>query len=262
MTIEEMSKLWTSFQTNYRLSSAYEVAVLLIDSARASTTPLPVLTRGKDDSGITSQPELGSPFPNLGDLTIPNRQPSARVGDQLTLEGDHLDGTNRGVLFKHIRWEDPIEVAPVGGGSAGQVAVVIPNLPVSWPAGFYTVAATVQRSGEPYRRTTNALSFPVAPLITAITPNPAARDGNGDVTLTLTVSPEVLPEQRAALLLGGREILAGAHPVQVGKLTFAVTNAEVGDHAVRLRVDGVDSLLVDRSVTPPRFDPTQRVVIT
>ena len=27
MTLEEMSKLWTAFQTNYRLSSAYEVSV-------------------------------------------------------------------------------------------------------------------------------------------------------------------------------------------------------------------------------------------
>ena len=31
---------------------------------------------------------------------------------------------------------------------------------------------------------------------------------------------------------------------------------------VRLRVDGVDSLLVNRSVTPPVFDPTQKVIVT
>jgi hypothetical protein len=30
---------------------------------------------------------------------------------------------------------------------------------------------------------------------------------------------------------------------------------------VRLRVDGVESLLVNRAVTPPEFDPAQRVTI-
>jgi hypothetical protein len=31
---------------------------------------------------------------------------------------------------------------------------------------------------------------------------------------------------------------------------------------VRLRVDGVDSLLVNRAVTPPVFDQTQKVTVT
>jgi hypothetical protein len=31
---------------------------------------------------------------------------------------------------------------------------------------------------------------------------------------------------------------------------------------VRLRVDGVDSLLVDRSVSPPVFDTSQKVTVT
>ena len=31
---------------------------------------------------------------------------------------------------------------------------------------------------------------------------------------------------------------------------------------MRLRVDGVDSLLVDKTVTPPVFDPAQKVTVT
>jgi hypothetical protein len=35
-----------------------------------------------------------------------------------------------------------------------------------------------------------------------------------------------------------------------------------GDYWTRLRVDGIDSMLVDRSKTPPVFDPTQKVTVT
>jgi hypothetical protein len=41
-----------------------------------------------------------------------------------------------------------------------------------------------------------------------------------------------------------------------------VPGAPAGEHWLRLRVDGVDSVLVDRSVTPPVYDDTQKVTIT
>ena len=52
-SIEEISKLWTGFATQYRLSVAYEVSVALIDSTQPARTPLPVLTRGSGDKGIS-----------------------------------------------------------------------------------------------------------------------------------------------------------------------------------------------------------------
>jgi hypothetical protein len=89
-----------------------------------------------------------------------------------------------------------------------------------------------------------------------------ARDAEGTATITLAVAPEVRPGQRAALLVGDREVLARPLAASAGTLEFALTDAEPGPFAVRLRVEGVDSLLVDRSVTPPVFDPTQRVRVT
>ena len=49
-TIEELSKLWTGFATQYRLSVAYEVSVILIDTTQPSRSPVPVLTRGPQDT--------------------------------------------------------------------------------------------------------------------------------------------------------------------------------------------------------------------
>ena len=41
-----------------------------------------------------------------------------------------------------------------------------------------------------------------------------------------------------------------------------VTAAFKGDQFLRLRIDGVDSLLVDYQHTPLQFDPNQKVTVT
>lgn len=81
------------------------------------------------------------------------------------------------------------------------------------------------------------------------------------VILTATCAPEVWPGQRASLLVGSNEIVADPHPSQTDTLTFKIDKAVAGTFRYRLRVAGVDSLFVDRSVTPPVFDETQKVVI-
>jgi hypothetical protein len=258
LSLEDISKLWTGFATQYRLSVGYEVSVALIDSTQPVRTPLPVLTRGPKDKGPSSQADLIPPFPALDSVQPPNQQPSAKLGDALSVTGHHLDGTNVGVLFGHPSWAAAVEVPPEPGNTSTRIGVKIPNQPTTWPAGFYTLAVLVQPPGEPTRRMTNQLSVSVAPSITI---NPATAVA-GNVTFTATCSPEVRPEQRASLLLGDQEILANPHATQTNTLTFAAIGLSAGTYFVRLRVDGVDSLLVDRSVTPPVFDQTQKVTIT
>ena len=265
LSLEEISKLWTGFATQYRLSAAYEIAVTLIESTQPVRTPPPVLTRGPGDIGPSAQADLVPPFPAIDEVLPPNKQPSVRLGDTLTINGVHLDGNNVGVLFNNPLWSDPVELAPEPGGTATQLLVKVPTQPAVWPAGFYTLAVLVQRTGEAFRRTTNALSLSLAPSVTIAPPMATA----GDITLTVTVSPQLwLPEQRAALLLGDQQILPQPPPpppplpVKTDTLTFQALAVAAGEYWIRLRVDGVDSLLVNRSVTPPVFDPTQKVTVT
>jgi len=258
LSVEEISKLWTGFATQYRLSVGYEVSVALIDSTQPVRTPLPVLTRGPQDRGIPSQADLVPPFPALDSVVPPNQQPSAQLGDTLTLTGHGLDGTNVGVVFANALWTASVEIPPNPGGTPTQLAVRIPpNLPTVWPAGFYTLAVLVQRPGETYRRTTNHLAFSLAPSIT-IAPQTAAA---GSITFTVTCSPEVWPGQSASLLLNDQDLPASTVGAQTATLTFTASLGK-GVYFGRLRVDGVDSLLVNRSVTPPVFNPTQQVTIT
>lgn len=258
LSLEEISKLWTGLATQYRLSVAYEVSVALIDSTQAKKAPLPVLARGPSDRGILSQSNLVSPYPSLDQVQFPNSQPSAVLGDALVLTGNNLDGTSLGVQFNHPLFTAPVEVGPMPGSTTTQVKVQVPNVPANWPAGLYSIAVLVQRPGETYRRMTNLLSFALAPKITVA---PASAAGP-DITYTVTCVPDVRPLQLVTLLLNGQEVVADPHPTQTNTLTFAAHNLSAGPYFVRLRVDGVDSLLVKRNVTPPVFDPTQQVTVT
>jgi uncharacterized protein DUF4255 len=257
ISLDELSKLWTGFATPYRLSAAYEAAVVLIESKRPTRSGLPVLTRGQGDSGITAQADLSSPLPTLEAVTPPKKQPGARLGEELLLTGFHLDGANVQVRFEHPLLTTPILVPPSAGGTATELKVTIPNQPANWPAGYYKVSVLVTRTGETFERATNELPLALAPSATVAVAGAAP----GPVTLTATCAPEVWPDQRATLLFGSSEIAAAPHPAKTNPLTFTVPEITAGTYRYRLRVDGVDSLLIDRSVTPPVFDETQKVVI-
>ena len=267
MSVDEMSKLWTMFQTNYRISAAYQVSVVLIESLRAPRAPLPVLTRGKDDSGIASQPDLTPVFPTLTALTVQKKQPSARLGDRVTLEGFHLDGDAVTAQFKHPRLENIVNVIPASGTST-KVEIEIPNTaPKDWASGVYTVSLLIKRAGE-QNRVTNELPFALAPVITAPLPLSVTRDASNDALVVLNCDPPVLPEQRALLLLSdrdARQITAELRLLSTDPLTFLVEKAPVSGvegFYIRLRVDGVDSLLVkDYEAAIPAFDENQKVKI-
>lgn len=259
LSVEDISKLWTVFQAPYRLSAAYQVSVVLIDSNVPTKAALPVLKRGSDNRGVQSQASLESPYPLLTDLLIPSAQPALKPGQILTLQGIHFAGTNQGVLLTHSSWDAGQELAPQPGGTDTAVPVQVKDLPASWPAGFYTASLLVQRPGESYRRSTNELSFPLAPRITSPLPMAAAA---GSV-LAVGVAPQVLPTQRASLLLGSEEILAQPHAALTGTLHFQLPAGLKGSFAIRLRVDGVDTQLVtDYTADPPAFDANQMVTLS
>lgn len=269
MAVEEFSKLWTTFQVGYRISAAYHVSVVLIESTRSSRTPLPVLTRGADDSGVNAQADLIPPFPTLTSVgpivQPPGSESSAVLGNDLLVTGHDLDGTNVSAEVSHPRLPNPVALPAPSNATATAITVNLPNQPQNFPAGIYTIFVSVIRPGETLKRTTNALPFAVAPQVLSNPPMTVVRNVN-EITITLACSPEVLPAQRVALLLGGDEVPAEPHSVTTGNLTFIAKDDPpgkfaAGDYFVRLRVDGVDSLLIDRSVQPPKFKSSQKVSI-
>ena len=72
---------------------------------------------------------------------------------------------------------------------------------------------------------------------------------------------EVLLEQKPTLLLGDRVIAVHSIDKNGTRPRFPLTGVPAGEYFVRLRVDGIDSLLIDYGQVPPIFDPARKVTI-
>jgi hypothetical protein len=266
MNSEEMSKLWSACQAHYRPTASYQVSVVLIEATQPARAPLPVLSRGglqpssldplvMVERGVTVRPDLMPPFPEVESVTLPNTQIAAHLGDTITLNGHHLDGTNHRLLLTQPRLKLELAVTGPSTVTPTLVSFTLPNQPAVFPAGTYLMSLEVVRPGDTEPRTSNLMTLTIAPQITTLTDPPTIFTGapNGTAVVTVGCSPDVRPMQRASLILGSLEALADPHPNQVNALSFTIPNAPVGVHRARLRVDGADSQIVNRAVSPPVF---------
>lgn len=266
LTSEELSKIWTGFQTQYRLSAAYELSVVLIESQRPSRSPMPVLRRGPEDRGVNT---VIGPFPRLEAIRRPaGARYGVQLGDTIELVGQNLAGEVVSVRFFHPLREDMHLLTPNPESTPETLLVDLPafdagTAAADWTTGFYAVDVLISSDGGDTVHTTNQLPLALSPIVLDIAPNPAPRDGDGNVELTITCAPEVLPEQLARLLLGEQEVMSNPHTTNTNTLTFAVEDAADGEFVVRLRLDGVDSLPLTFDENDVLiFDPDQKVTIT
>lgn len=267
LSIDEISKLWSSLATNYRVSSAYEASVVLIESRLSTVAPLPVLTRGPRDTGFPAQANLDPPFPTITEIQPPNDQPAARLGDEITVSGFKLDGVDLSVSFANPLVPDLPTLTLAPNDDPDRIVLTLPDdntARAGWVAGMYRASATITGAGG-RPRTTNEVPFALAPAITAPDPLEAVVDQAGNATLQLTIKPNILPDQRASLLLGDREIHPNAHDAPTNNLTFAITGvAPHQTYLARLRIDGIDSIFIitDPASRLPVYDDSQRVTFT
>jgi hypothetical protein len=257
LDIEEISKLWTAFQTNYRISAAYQVSAVLIENPVGASAPLPVLSRGASDRGPLAQTSLAVPGV-LRSVAPADGQLSARLGGTIVLTGDQLGGTSVAVRLASQRQAASVTV-PATYVTGSSVQVRLPNDPATFPAGIWTAQAVISRAGQP-DWVTNQLPFGLAPALTNL-PLTVTRTAAGTAVITVDCRPDVGPDQDCALLLGAAPVVLPARAAALATLTFTLPGATLGSYPVRLRVDGVDSLLIDATAVPPRYDPTQVVVI-
>ena len=256
MNTEELSKLWTATQAHYRPTAAYHVSVVLIENRYPTRAALPVLQRGAGDFGVAVQPNLLPPLPTIESLEPPNQQTAIRMGETLTIDGFNLTGASLNVQFIHARTPNALTLPVATATPAEWTVDISPVNPDDWEIGIYRVAGVIGSGAT--QVTTNELPLALAPRIVNINATKAA----GTVTLTVQCSPKVWQEQEVSLIVGDRAIVA--EPITSAKtdtLTFKSSDLPSGMQWVRLRVDGTDSILIDRTKTPPIFDPTQQVTI-
>jgi hypothetical protein len=280
MTADEMSKLWSAIQTHYRPSAAYVVSVVLIEGRSPGVSPLPVLSRGpvdpvtQRDRGVVVNADMLPPLPTLFEAAPQLKQSGARLGEPVTLNGVRLAGSGHRVRLTHRLVGTPIELTPSATDATGmRLSFTLPNdaaAQANLPAGAWSVSLHFTPAGESDPRETNAIPFLLAPVpvIAADGPLglPAVNIVRGGapprVTVTIHSRPQVRPQQRATLMLDGLEATALARSLATDPLIFEFPNTvAAGTHWLRLRVEGTDSVLLDRSGPAPLFDPTQQVTV-
>jgi hypothetical protein len=263
---DEMSKLWSAIQSKYRPSCAYQVSVVLIEGKRPAVAPLPVLTRGKPDPvtqrdrGVVVIPDVLPPLPTLFEARAPDNQPATRLGESVTIAGTRLAGAGHEVRLMHRLFTTFVAVAPVTASDDGKEATfTLPNTPAALAAGQLSATIHFTPEGEIEPRETNAIPFVIAP---ALNLPPASMTRGVTVDVTLTASPEVRPQQQAILMLDSAQAVAEPRLLPTDPLLFKFpASLPAGPYLARLRVDGTDSILIDRTNPLPIFDPTQQITL-
>lgn len=267
VSLDDVSKLWNGFQSEFRLSAAYQVSVVLIESRRRPAAPLPVLRRGEADRGPVA---VATPGPSLTAVTAfedpalevqpPHGKPGAELGDVLVLSGNNLGGEPLVVRLRHLRLDVSAELTSERPDTELRVRLPAPDtpgVPAAWPAGCYTVELAGQSPGR-------LLPFCLGPTLVDLAPRTQPA---GPFDLTVSCRPRIRPEQRVAVLLGSRELTPAsvstpADPDSPTTVVVPVPALPPGDHVVRLRVDGADSVPIDFTTTPAGFDSAQTVTVT
>jgi hypothetical protein len=233
LSLEELTKLWSSFfQASYRISVAYQATVVLLESKLEPKPSLPVSKR------------LLRVFP-LRQPVIESIDPQILEFDsnaKLAIKGKNLVGDKVLVRFddSEVTISDPKDL------SESQISTAIPS----------DLAAGVKRVRVIHKflfgpsdvghkgYESNVAAFVLAPKVVSLVPQSV----NQNETLTIGFEPAITLGQKVNVLIGDYVLIADLPSEEssfpLNTLVVKIPqNVAPGSYAVRLRVDGADSLL-------------------
>lgn len=293
LSLEEMSKLWTTFQTQYRVSAAYQASVVLIESNRQPKSPLPVLKRGSEDRGPVISAAMPAMLEGIEYRDLRTNTPgfsAAQLGETITLLGRLLPGRRCNVLFI-----DPRRQATANNPTANIVASIRPDeesddtrlyvtldssIP-TWVSGPLSVQLEelppTNAPPPPRLARSNALRFAMAPSLLLGNNMPFALPPplNGRRLLVLNCHPGISRDAtnewpNVSLLLtpladgsdpGPIPMPSTSDDVSSNRIIFDVTDVQHGKYRVRIRVEAVESLVMARNGLTFAFDDRQVVTL-
>lgn len=237
---EEMAWIWTALKADYRPSFAFDVSVVLIQTPRTSSFPLPVLSRDMTVVPTSSAPSFA--------IVLPGTETAALPGDTVTVTGQFVSGTCRVVLTnQHLSTQVSVIPSTVTGASVSF------GIPANTPAGFYNLSVIVSSASGAVLQNTKPLPLALAPTIASPSTATAVTTASGTL-VTLSCNPRALPSQSISLALAGIAVPAQTFASSTTTLSFQFPTLASGPYLARLRVDGVDSpVAVNWSAAPPSF---------
>lgn len=276
ISLEDLSKVWTALTRPYRLSAAYTVSVVQIESRRLKTLAAPVLTR-RIHLAISKRPQIANvyrtpvlPGEPIGDIR-------AHVLQELTIEGENFRAAQTWVKLGDL---EPIGVQPI---SDREIRIVVPDdtypadaghpLPRPIPAadqlrpGPQTVEVQILWPTEVVeggldrgvvgvddrRQSSTHFVFLLAPEISGINPTSVAAGGFAGAVLTVTGRRLFQPGVKSVVLIGDVSIpVQDPGPggpqtdtsIQVSLAALGLTTppTPAGFYPVRVMVNGVQSM--------------------
>jgi hypothetical protein len=238
LNIDEMSRLWSLFQTHYRPSTAYRVSMVSIpehqqlDELQTSLTP--------QIDRVTS---------------IANR--SITVNNPLLINGQNLRGE-----ITRVRIANQDLSLPPADVNPTQIALKIPphlHAGIQGIQILHSAIATPQQLLE-----SNLVAFVLHPEIAATITQIQDRDKDLRlVDIAVKFNPKIAPSQQVVLRLYDsskpQEIAYSHSPILVSaetdSIAFNLTNMQPGTYLVRVSVDGAESQpQIDRSGKHPGIE--------
>jgi len=185
LTLDEISKIWIGAQESLRLSVAYEVTVIQIESVKPRVSPLPV--RQRNVIVTTGGPKIASVEPNV-----------LGIGDAFTIIGSGLFSQTTRVFVDSVM----IDLSGVGAPTlrSDRIQTTLPNAPLPvpppapdpalWPGPHvlrvsvgFDESNAVATSAFPRSMTSNSVPVLLVPKITSVAP--ATAPGGSTHMLTI-----------------------------------------------------------------------------
>jgi Pvc16 N-terminal domain/IPT/TIG domain len=234
---EDLFRLWSMFQTKYRLSVGYTASVVLVERRRQFRKAPPVTRSGA--TAITLRK------PRIDEVSPQPAQP----GDTLTLIGGNLRADTVTVRINGVD-------RPTAKIEDEQITLALPADVNAGPNVAQVVQGHVLNEIDVARDVlaSDPVPFVVAPTITSPLPATVARGA----TLTLTIAPQVRRAQHVVALIDAAALERVQDPKgppgPTGSVSFAIpATMPTGPHLLRVEVDGVESRLVQDQTPGPNF---------
>jgi hypothetical protein len=259
LTTEEISKLWTAFQTKYRPTTAYIATVVLIESKKSIQSAPPVKTRKIVVSPL-NQPAVDSILSQANPGSPVSANQKILTGFILVVEGTQLKADAVDVNI------DGVMVTPVQSDITDTKLSF--SLPANLPAGVHSlqVVHPVLLGSPPLPHpgagaASNAEAFILCPqIVNTLIQNPLGSGASlRSASIQLTVNPAIGPGQDVLFILN--EFIPGPATTIPKSYSFSpplpsldsppagpsatiiipITGVKAADYIMRIRVDGAES---------------------
>jgi hypothetical protein len=234
LSLDDLSKIWTGAPESLRLSVAYEVSVVQIDSTQARVAPLPV--RERNVIITLSGPRIASIVPD-----------TVGIGDTLTLNGSGFFSATTKVLIGGAT----IDLSGLGSPTltGERIQTSVPNDLSLWPGAQlvrvvvgFDEANSVSTDTFPKTMTSEPVPILIVPKVSSVSPVTAP----GGSTHNLTINGQRLyraqDEANIYVLIADQTIPASQFTTKTAtQIVVTVPNLPVGKYPVHVRLNAFTS---------------------